>query len=97
MRRLACNIFISPQVYVDNGLSDWMFPREEFYTYLRRIVRAGFSDRVMFGSDLMIWPQAIPRAIEAITSAEFLSQDEKRDILFRNAARFLRLEERNLT
>ena len=81
-----------PQVYVDTGVINWILPREEFYTYLRRIVRAGFGDRVMFGSDQMIWPQAIPIAIEAITSADFLSEDEKRGILFRNAARFLHLE-----
>jgi len=85
-------LFIYPQVYVDTGLIDWLLPREEFYTYLKRIVQAGFGDRVMFGSDQMIWPQAIPRAIEAITSADFLSEDEKRDILFSNAARFLRLD-----
>ncbi len=81
-----------PQVYVDTGLIDWILPREGFYAYLRSIVQAGLGDRVMFGSDQMMWPQAIPKAIEAITSADFLSEDQKRDILFRNAARFLRLE-----
>lgn len=81
-----------PQVYVDTGLIDWILPREEFYNYLRRIVQAGLGDRVMFGSDQMIWPQVIPRAIEAIMSADFLSEDEKMNILYRNAARFLRLE-----
>jgi uncharacterized protein len=89
MLHLLCSY---PQVYVDTGVIDWILPREEFYTYLRRIVNAGFGDRVMFGSDQMIWPQAIPRAIEAITSADFLSEDQQRDILFRNAARFLRLD-----
>lgn len=57
-----------------------------------RIVKAGFGKRVMFGSDQMVWPQAIPDAIEAIETAEFLSEDQKRDILFGNAARFLRLD-----
>jgi predicted TIM-barrel fold metal-dependent hydrolase len=81
-----------PQVYVDTGLIDWILPREGFYNYLRRIVQDGLGDRVMFGSDQMMWPQVIPRAIEAITSADFLSEDQKRDILYRNAARFLHLE-----
>jgi len=85
-------LWCHPQVYVDNGVIDWVLPKEEFYTYLRRIVNAGFGERVMFGSDEMIWPQAIPKAIEAIESADFLSDDLKRDILFRNAARFLRLD-----
>ena len=81
-----------PQVYVDTGVIDWILPREEFYTYLKRIVYAGFGDRVMFGSDQMTWPKAIPLAIESITSADFLSVEQKRDILYRNASRFLRLE-----
>jgi len=89
MLHLLCSY---PQVYVDTGVIDWLLPREEFHTYLKRIVQAGFGDRVMFGSDQMTWPQAIPRAIEAITSADFLSEDQKRDILYRNAARFLRME-----
>lgn len=39
------------------------------------------------------WPQAIERAIEAVESAPFLSSDQKRDIFYNNAARFLRLSE----
>ena len=90
-------LYCHPQVYVDTGVIDWVLPKEEFYTYLRRIVNAGFGNRVMFGSDEMIWPQAIPRAIEAIETADILSEDLKRDILFRNAARFLRLDKQEVT
>jgi predicted TIM-barrel fold metal-dependent hydrolase len=56
-------------------------------------VEAGFGKRVMFGSDQMVWPGVIERAIEAIESAEFLSEAQKRDILYNNAARFLRLSD----
>ena len=87
-------LYSHPQVYVDTGAIDWLLPKEEFYTYLKRIVNAGFGDRVMFGSDQMTWPQAIPRAIDAIEMADFISEDQKRDILFENAARFLRLNQR---
>ena len=45
----------------------------------------------MFGSDQMIWPETIDAAIEAIESAEFLTPEQKRDIFYNNAARFLRL------
>ena len=45
----------------------------------------------MFGSDQMIWPEAIEIAIESIETAEFLTEDQKRDIFYNNAARFLRL------
>jgi len=46
----------------------------------------------MYGSDQMIWPDAVGMGIEAIESAEFLSEDQKRDILYNNAVKFLRLE-----
>lgn len=82
-----------PQVYIDTGVISFAIPRREFHRYLQRIVEAGFGKRVMFGSDQMNWPGAIERAIEAIETAAFLSADQKRDILYNNAARFLRLSE----
>jgi uncharacterized protein len=45
----------------------------------------------MFGSDQMRWPEKIADGIEAIESADFLNEEQKRDILYNNAARFLRL------
>ncbi len=39
----------------------------------------------------MIWPDATGRAVDAIEKADFLSVEQKRDILYNNAARFLRL------
>jgi len=80
------------QVYVDVGVIDWYVPREEFYFYLKRIVNAGYCNRVMFGSDEMIWTDSIEKAIEAIKSADFLTEAQKRDILYNNAVRFLRLD-----
>ena len=47
----------------------------------------------MYGSDQMIWPEVIGETIEAINTAEFLTEEQKRDILYNNAARFLRLSE----
>jgi uncharacterized protein len=44
----------------------------------------------------MVWPQTIPVAIESIQSAEFLTEDQKRDIFYNNAARFLRLSEEEM-
>jgi predicted TIM-barrel fold metal-dependent hydrolase len=81
-----------PQVYVDVAVIDWALPRNEFHFYLRRLVDAGFGKRIMFGSDQMVWPDAIGRAIDGIESATFLSAEQKRDVFYNNAARFLRLE-----
>ncbi len=83
-------LWAHPQVNVDVGVINWVLPEPEFNAYLRRIVDAGFSDRVMFGSDNMVWPGAIDVAVRR-TAAPFLSDDQKRDILCRNAAKFLRL------
>jgi predicted TIM-barrel fold metal-dependent hydrolase len=85
-------MYAHPQVYVDTGVIDYAFPRAEFHAYLKRLVDAGFADRIMFGSDQMIWPDAVDAGIEAIESAAFLTTAQKRDILYNNAARFLRLK-----
>ena len=89
-------LYVYPQVYVDIGVIDYILPRKEFYRYLQRLIEAGFDKRIMFGSDQMVWPQAIEIAIKNIEAATFLSQEQKRDILFNNAARFLRLSEREI-
>lgn len=80
-----------PSVYVELGVIDFAWPRAEFYSYLKRLMGAGFGKRIMFGSDQMIWPEAIDAAIASIQEAPFLTQQQKRDILYYNAARFLRL------
>jgi len=90
--RIVGLLFSYPNVYVDVGVIDWYIPRPEFHTYLRRLVEAGFADRVMFGSDQMQWPAAMPIAIQAVESATFLAPAQKRDILCRNAVRFFRLD-----
>ena len=82
---------IYPQVYIDTGAIDWLFPREGFVSFLRELIRSGFGKRIMFGSDQMAWPDAIGMAVETIEKADFLSAEQKRDILYNNAARFLRL------
>ena len=90
---LLAAMYAHPQVYVDVGVIVFTQPRAAFYRYLRGIMEAGFGKRVMFGSDQMVWPGVVERAIQAIESAPFLTATQKRDILYNNAARFLRLSE----
>ena len=52
-------LYARPQVYVEVGVINYILPRAEFHRYLRRLVEAGFGNRVMFGSDQMIWPETI--------------------------------------
>ena len=83
-----------PQVYLDVSTMDWgAIPRDQFYANLQAVIRAGFEKRIMFGSDQMVWPELIGQAIEEIESAPFLSNEQKHDIFYNNAARFLGLPE----
>ncbi len=56
----------------------------------------GLGKRVLFGSDPMAWPETIGMAVEAIQSADFLSAEQKADVFYNNAARFLRLSEEEI-
>lgn len=94
--RMIALMYAHPQVYVEIGVIDHAFPRAEFHAYLKRLFDAGFGKRVMFGSDQMVWPGVIDVAIENVESADFLSAEQKRDVLFNNAARFLRLGDAEL-
>lgn len=85
-----------PRVHVDTGGICFALPRAGFHSYFRRIVQAGFGKRILFGSDQMNWPGAIETCIDAIESADFLTAEQKRDILYDNAARFLRLSEKEI-
>lgn len=79
-------------VYVDVAGLIWSYPIKEVNRYIERIVDAGFEDRVMFGTDQLIWPKLMATSIGVIQNADYLTSQQKRDILYNNAARFLRLE-----
>lgn len=85
-----------PRVHVGVGVLCYALPRKEFHRYFQRIVEAGFGKRVMFGSDQMNWPGAIEACIDSIESADFLTREQKRDIFYNNAARFLRLTDEEI-
>lgn len=88
---LLALLFSHPQVYVELSMAANVEPRPAFYRYLRGLVEGGYGDRVMFGSDQMVWPGLIDEAVRSINAASFLTRQQKRDILYNNAARFLRL------
>jgi predicted TIM-barrel fold metal-dependent hydrolase len=81
-----------PQVYADLSTITWIIPRQEFWRYLKALMDAGLGKRLMWGSDQMNWPGSIDLAVDAIEEAPFLSEAEKADLFYNNAARFLRLD-----
>ena len=90
---LLALLFSHPQVYVELSMAANVETRAAYYRYLKGIVEAGYGDRVMFGSDQMIWPELIDAAVRSLEEAPFLTAAQKRDIFYNNAARFLRLSE----
>ena len=70
--------------------------REFLSPFLKLAKNYKVLDRVMYGSDQMIWPEAIEMAIENIQSLDILTLEEKKGIFYDNAARFLRLSEEEI-
>lgn len=93
---LLALMYAHPQVHVGLGVIVYTQPTAAFYQYVKGIFDAGFGKRVMFGSDQMVWPETIERSIRVINDAPFLSDEQKRDVLFWNAARFLRLPDEDI-
>ncbi|HNP22711.1 MAG TPA: amidohydrolase family protein [Panacibacter sp.] len=79
-------------VYVDVAGMIWSYPLAEVNDYIKRLVQAGFGKRILYGTDLMVWPKLLETSIGVIENANYLSFDQKRDILFNNAVRFFRLD-----
>ena len=79
-------------VYVDMAGVIWSYPIYEVNRYIERLVKAGFGDRLMFGTDQLLWPGLMAYSISIIQNADYLTGEQKRDILYNNAARFLRLD-----
>jgi predicted TIM-barrel fold metal-dependent hydrolase len=86
-------LFNYRNVYVDISYISYCVPKEDFRNYLKRLVDAGFSKRILFGSDLLLWPEVIDLAINSIKTADFLSDQQKQDIFYNNAVRFLKIKQ----
>jgi len=82
-----------PQLYSDLGAMLWVEPLTQRYVndFLKNAKQAGYLNQIMFGSDQMVWPNAIKMSIDYLNSLDFLSDEDKRNILYNNAARFLRI------
>ncbi|CAN5246841.1 amidohydrolase family protein [soil metagenome] len=93
---LLALLFTHPQVHVELSMLANVEPRAGFYRFLKAIVDGGYADRIMFGSDQMIWPGLIEPAIRRIEQAPFLTAKQKRGIFYNNAARFLRLSAKEM-
>ncbi|WP_315763683.1 amidohydrolase family protein [Sphingomonas sp. Y38-1Y] len=81
-----------PQVYAEFGVLTALYRDSDIWPYLKAFVDAGFEDRILYGSDQMIWPQMIGISIDRIRKTTALTAAQKRKFLYDNAARFLRID-----
>lgn len=83
-----------PQLYSDLGATLWVEPLDQRYAveFLKAAKAAGYLNRVMYGTDQMRWPLAIGKSIRFLQRQTFLTQQDREDIFYNNAVRFLRLE-----
>lgn len=80
-----------PQVYADTGILQALLSRPAYDRFLKRMFDAGLGKRLMYGTDQIIWPQSVRYSLEVVEDSKAISSEQKRDLLFNNAARFLRL------
>jgi hypothetical protein len=91
LEAMVALLYAHPDVYVDVAAlsAERLVPRRNYSGFLRSLVEAGFGKRIMFGSD---FPDQVETGVAAILDLDFLSSEQKSDILCNNAARFLRLQ-----
>lgn len=81
-----------PNVYADMSVVNSVMPVELHAQFLQNFIQAGLEDRMMFGSDNV----PIDPIIKRLQSFDFLTDKQRRKILYENAASFLRLSEETI-
>ena len=84
-----------PNLHADLGVEMWLHPMTKDFAvkFLKSAKEYGFLDRVMFGSDQMVWPDAITNSIDFLNDLDFLTKAEKEMIFYKNAKKFLGINE----
>jgi uncharacterized protein len=82
-----------PNVYMETSVAIWLLGDQLFNRLLREAVATAGSDKILFGTLQMAWPEVIGRSVTTIREAEYLSIDDKRAILWENAAALFEIEE----
>ncbi|MGH9868146.1 MAG: amidohydrolase family protein [Candidatus Polarisedimenticolia bacterium] len=85
-------MLLYPQLHIDISAINYLMPRSQFHAYVRHLVENGMGKRILFGTDDF----PLGDCVDSIESAEFLSEEQKVDILCSNAARFFRLDDERL-
>jgi uncharacterized protein len=81
-----------PNVYMETSVAIWVLGPALFDRMLKEAVATAGSDRILYGSLQMVWPNVIGRSVSAIRNADYLTAEDKHAILWGNAVRLLGLE-----
>ena len=77
-----------PNVYTDISAinNPYIFPKSYFHFIMKRLIDAGFENRLMFGSD----NGDIKNAIDNVKELDFLTEEQKEKIFYKNAEEFFK-------
>lgn len=81
-----------PNVYADMSILNSIYPEDIQEKLLKDFIEAGLGDRIMFGSDNV----PIGPSVRRLESFDCLSDEQRRNILYQNAATFFRLSEETI-
>lgn len=76
-----------PQVYVDLSITNGPIPFDQYDKSLRKLIDAGFGDRIMMGTDNL----PLGLVLNRLRSIDWMSQAQRNAILYENATRFFQL------
>jgi uncharacterized protein len=77
-----------PQIYAEISAVSLFAPKIFWERNVKKLYEEGLGDRLMFASDYF---GTVKENIEIIYSMDWLTEEQKRDIFYNNAARFLEL------
>ncbi|HEU5053266.1 MAG TPA: amidohydrolase family protein [Hanamia sp.] len=79
-----------PQIYCDMTAVTLFGPKPIWEPKIKRLFAEGLGNRLMFGSD---YSGTIRKNLEIVYALDWLTDQQKRDIYYNNAARFLKLSD----
>lgn len=84
--------------YVDLGYTLWLnrSSKKISESFIKRAIDEGLENKILYGSDEMIWPDAVTASVNYIKQADYLSDTIKKKILYWNATNFLKLSDEEI-
>ena len=80
-------------LWVDIGAVAWYdaVGTSKTTNFIKKAISMELENKIMYASDEMVWPAAVTVSVEYIKNADFLTVEQKKKILYWNAAEYLKL------